>query len=246
MRKVLTFDDVALVPMFNNIESRTQPNLSTRLTKNVKMKIPILAANMDSVIGKDLAKVLKRRGSVPILHRFYDKWDDVNDLVTSLRGKCFVSIGVNDSLFDLTDFDTPPLGFVLDIAHGHSKAAMEVIQTLKRDSPLSEQFRDGEMSIIAGNVCTQRAYVDLVAAGADAVKVGVGPGAACTTRQVTGFGVSQFSAIQDCAEAVMPYKIPIIADGGIRTSGDIVKALAAGADYILIVTGKLQTLLLAV
>lgn len=110
MRKVLTFDDVALVPMFNNIESRTQPNLSTRLTKNVKMKIPILAANMDSVIGKDLAKVLKRRGGVPILHRFYDKWDDVNDLVTSLRGKCFVSIGVNDSLFDLTDFDTPPLG----------------------------------------------------------------------------------------------------------------------------------------
>src|SRR6185295_13868048 len=97
-----------------------------------------------------------------------------------------------------------------------------------------------DKEIIAGNVCTAMAYHDLVNAGADAVKVGVGPGAACTTRMVTGFGIPQFTAVQDCAQIAEKLRVPLIADGGIRTSRDVVLALAAGASTVMV--GKLFAL----
>ena len=228
MRKVLTFNDVALVPQYNNISSRREPNLKTKLTSKVELQIPILAANMDSVIGIDLAKLLLRRGSIPLLHRFYKNAEDRAKDVTELSGNCFVSIGVNTPLEDISNLSPNPYGVVIDIAHGHSKDVRELILKIKSHN------RYKYWQVIAGNVCTSGGYIDLVSAGADAVKIGVGPGAACTTRQVTGFGISQFSAIQDCANQVKKYKVPIIADGGIRNSGDIVKALAAGASTVMI------------
>ncbi len=121
------------------------------------------------------------------------------------------------------------MGACIDVAHGHSDRMFQFIQELKRTHPDKE--------IIAGNVCTAMAYHDLVNAGADAVKVGVGPGAACTTRMVTGFGVPQLSAIYDCAKIAEKLRVPLIADGGIRNSRDVVLALAAGASTVMI--GKL-------
>lgn len=233
MKKAYTFDDVALVPQFNNVPSRTEPVLETWLTKNRKVHIPLICANMDSAISEELADILIAQGSVPIFHRFTDfelqaKW------VKKYGYRTFISCGIQMQKIDETRalLDMGAAGVCIDVAHGHSDRMFSFIQELKRTHP--------DKDIIAGNVCTAMAYHDLVNAGADAVKVGVGPGAACTTRMVTGFGVPQFSAIDDCAQIAEKLRVPLIADGGIRTSRDVVLALAAGASTVMI--GKLFAL----
>lgn len=226
----LTYDDVALVPQFNNVTSRLDPSLNTWLTKDITMSIPILAANMDSVISDELAEVLIQYGSIPMFHRFADSSDRIEQLRKFPYS--FISTGIgeeeNKKLYHVLD-NSKPLGILIDIAHGHDYRVLRFIEDLKSTG------RD--LQIIAGNVCTPGGYRDLVNAGADAVKVGVGPGAACTTRMVTGFGVPQFTAVYDIAQEAKKYRVPIIADGGIRGSRDIVLALAAGASSVMI--GKL-------
>jgi IMP dehydrogenase len=233
MKRAYTFDDVALVPQFNNIPSRTEPNLESWLTRNLKVKMPLIASNMDSVIGDGLADILIENGSMPIFHRFTDfasqiKW------VKKFGDKTFVSCGIHTQSMDETSelLNLGALGVCIDVAHGHSDKMFHMIENLKKKHPNKE--------IIAGNVCTPMAYHDLVNAGADAVKVGVGPGSACTTRMVTGFGVPQFSAIYECAKIAEKLRIPLIADGGIRSSRDVVLSLAAGASSVMI--GKLFAL----
>lgn len=228
MRHALTYDDVALVPQFNNIPSRTEPSLETWLTKNLKIDMPLLAANMDTVISDDLAEVLIAHGSMPIFHRFTPFEEQVK-WVKKFKEKTFISCGILklDETRQLLDLGAA--GVCIDVAHGHSDRMFKHIQELKKTHPDKE--------VIAGNVCTAMAYHDLVNAGADAVKVGVGPGAACTTRMVTGFGVPQFTAVQDCARIAEKLRVPLIADGGIRTSRDVVLALAAGASTVMV--GKL-------
>jgi len=233
MRHCLTYDDVALVPQFNNIPSRTEPSLESWLTKKIKIAIPLLAANMDTVISEELAEILITQGSIPIFHRFtpleeQEKW------VKKFKDKTFVSCGIQKLDETRKLLDLGALGVCIDVAHGHSDRMFKHIEELKKSHPDKE--------VIAGNVCTAMAYHDLVNAGADAVKVGVGPGAACTTRMVTGFGIPQFTAVQDCARIAEKLRVPLIADGGIRTSRDVVLALAAGASTVMI--GKLlaQTL----
>jgi len=233
MKKAFAFEDVALVPQFNNIPSRTEPSLETWLTKDRKIHMPLLASNMDSVIGEELADILIENGSIPIYHRFTDfaaqvKW------VEKYRDKTFISCGFQTNKIEETHklLDLGAVGVCVDVAHGHSNRMFRLIEELKRTHP--------DKDIIAGNVCTPMAYHDLVNAGADAVKVGVGPGAACTTRIVTGFGVPQFSAIYECARIAEKLRIPLIADGGIKSSREVVLALAAGASSVMI--GKLFAL----
>lgn len=231
MREALTFDDVALVPRFNNVESRTEPNLSTWLTRNLRVGMPLVPANMDTVIGTELAKILVANGGIPIFHRF-TSLENQKKWVEEFNGKVVLSCGVGkfDEISSLADLG--PVGLCIDVAHGHSNRMVHLLEQIKAAYPTLE--------IIAGNVCTARAYHDLVNAGADAVKVGIGPGAACTTRVVTGFGVPQFTAIRDCAEEAQHFRVPVIADGGIRNSSDVVKALAAGASTVMM--GKMFAL----
>lgn len=233
MRKGHTFDDVALVPQFNNVPSRTEPNLETWLTKDLKIKCPLLAANMDTVIGEELADILIENGTLPIFHRF-TSFEDQLKWVKKYEHKTFVSCGIQPHKIDDIRklLDAGALGVCIDVAHGHSDKMFHTIEMIKQTHPNKD--------IIAGNVCTAMAYHDLVNAGADAVKVGVGPGAACTTRLVTGFGVPQFTAIEECAHVAEKLRIPLIADGGIRNSRDVVLALAAGASSVMI--GKLFAL----
>lgn len=115
---------------------------------------------------------------------------------------------------------------VIDTAHGHSKGVIEAVKKVKAKYP--------DLQVIAGNVATAEATVELIEAGADAIKVGIGPGSICTTRVVAGIGVPQITAVYDCAKAARPYGIPVIADGGIKYSGDITKAIAAGASVVMI------------
>lgn len=229
--KAYTFDDIALVPQFNNVPSRTEPVLETWLTKNRKIQMPLVCANMDTAISNDLADLLIKEGTLPIFHRFTDfevqqKW------VKKYGENTFISCGIQKLDETRKLLDLGAAGVCIDVAHGHSDKMFQFIQELKRTHP--------DKDVIAGNVCTAMAYHDLVNAGADAVKVGVGPGAACTTRMVTGFGVPQFTAIYDCAQIAEKLRVPLIADGGIRSSRDLVLALAAGASTVMI--GKLFAL----
>ncbi len=233
MKQAYTFDDVALVPQFNNIPSRTEPSLQTWLTKETKIGMPLLASNMDSVISQELADILLANGSIPIFHRFTDfetqaKW------VKKYENKIFISSGIKIEKINETRklLDMGALGVCIDVAHGHSDMMINYIEELKKKHPKKQ--------IIAGNVCTPMAFHDLVNAGADAVKVGIGPGAICTTRIVTGFGVPQFSAILECAKVASKLRAPLIADGGIQKPRDVVLALAAGASTVMI--GKLFAL----
>jgi len=234
LEKGYTFDDVCLVPQFNNVPSRTEPSLDSWLTKNRKVKIPILCSNMDTAISHDLAEILVKAGSTPIYHRFTADTKDQKDWVKKWGEQTFVSCGVREDQLELVSelFDLGAAGVCVDVAHGHSQQMLHFVEKLKKAHPDKE--------VIAGNVCTPMAYHDLVNAGADAVKVGIGPGAACTTRVITGFGVPQFSAIYECAKVGEKLRVPLIADGGIRTSKDVVLALAAGASTVML--GKLFAL----
>lgn len=219
-----TFSEVCIEPVFNNVGSRNKVTLETNLCKGVRMDIPILASNMDTVIGGELASTLTHYGSIPIFHRFTD-FEQKTKWIAKFPN-CFISAGIKEE--DLKEsvrlVEMHGLrGVCIDIAHGHDSRMKQAIDTLKRAGA----------KVIAGNVCSRDAYKDLCEWGADAVKVGVGPGAACTTRATTGFGVPQFTAIYEIGKEAQKLHVPFIADGGISGPDDIVKALAAGASSVM-------------
>ena len=228
MRRFLTFDDVGLIPKFNRITSRMNTNIETTLGKD-KYKSPFIPANMDSVIGPELADLCKERGAPIIFHRFAP----IETQVAWIQQfpEAYASIGATNTTDFIPLYDAGCRRFCIDIAHGHSQVVLDTIKVLKKKDP--------NLQIIAGNVCTYEGVMDLSKAGADIVKVGVGPGAACITRMMTGFGVPQFSAIQDCYKAkkdieiIYKGSVHLIADGGIKHPRDAVLALAAGADAVM-------------
>jgi IMP dehydrogenase len=188
------------------------------------MDIPILASNMDTVIGEELAHTMTHYGSIPIFHRFTDFEQKIKWIAKFPN--CFISAGIKEDelkesvrLVEMHGLR----GVCIDIAHGHDSRMKQAIDTLKRAGA----------KVIAGNVCSRDAYKDLCEWGADAVKVGVGPGAACTTRATTGFGVPQFTAVYEIGKEAQKLHVPFIADGGISGPDDIVKALAAGASSVM-------------
>ncbi len=352
----LTFDDVLLVPQRSAVRSRADVSTATRLSRHIKMEIPIVSANMDTVTEWQMAVAMARAGGIGIIHRFMTPEREAEEVRRAKRVESHIvenpytiepgataeaarqmmaryGIGglvvidednrpvgiltrrdlelagrtelVHELMTPAARLITAPAGttleearrilhqhrleklplvdadgrlaglitskdilralehphatkdakgrlrvgaavgvqqgfleraallleagadvIVVDIAHGHSEHCINAVRTLRKTFP--------EAEIIAGNVASAEGTRDLIEAGADAIKVGVGPGSICITRIVTGFGVPQLSAVAECAEAARPYGVPIIADGGIRNSGDIVKALAAGAESVMI------------
>lgn len=229
MRRFLTFDDVGLIPRLNTIASRLDVKTDTTLGRNV-YKTPFIPANMDSVICADLANVCMRRGAPIVCHRFMLIEEQIK--FHKDFPNAFMSIGISKdtNTFDKL-YEAGVRRFTIDIAHGHSASVIDIIKSIKA--------RDSECVVMAGNVCTGAGFHDLALAGTDIVKVGVGPGAACTTRIMTGVGVPQFSAIRECAEAknALFYgkgvKCDLVADGGIKYPRDACLALAAGADAVM-------------
>jgi IMP dehydrogenase len=226
----LTFDDVLLIPKKTKIISRSNISLETQLTPKIKLKIPVISANMDTVTEFTMAIALAKEGGIGIIHRFLTIDQEVEQVRAVKKEGCLVgaAIGIKQDCFDRTAalIKAGVDVIVLDIAHGHSIHLFKVLKEL------TAKFT--KMEFIAGNVATAEGALDLISCGAAAVKVGIGPGAQCTTRIVTGSGVPQLTAIEDCVEAARDHGIPIIADGGIRTSGDMTKALAAGASTVMI------------
>ncbi len=351
----LTFDDVLLVPKRSPIVSRSQTSLKTKLSANIKINIPIISANMDSVTESDMASALAREGGIGIIHRFMTIEDQVKEVLRVKRSESVIieqpyTIGPNNTIKEantimsekgisgllveddnkrlcgiltrrdivfeknlntevsslmtkdvisakvgttteqakeilhkykveklpIIDEEKKIFGLitgkdilkiekypnaskdkkgrllvgaavgvkgdylertedllnngadiiVVDIAHGHSDNAINTVKMIKKAFPTCE--------LMAGNVATEKGTEDLIKAGVDAVKVGVGSGSICITRIVTGSGVPQLTAIVDSAKIAKEYDIPIISDGGTRTSGDLTKALAAGASSVMI------------
>jgi IMP dehydrogenase len=239
--RALTYDDVLIVPQKSDVRSRREPDLSTRLTKNIKISKPFISANMDTITETDMAIAMHNEGGFGILHRFMSISDQVAQIEKmKAAGVRYLgaSIGVNQDFKDRAKglIDAGVNVMTIDIAHGHSVSMLETLKWLKDTYPSVE--------VIAGNVATPQATRDLIEAGADAIKVGIGPGSMCTTRIITGCGVPQLTAVALCAEVAIAADVPLIADGGIKTSGDVVKALAAGADTVMlgsILSGTLET-----
>ena len=351
----LTFDDVLLVPKYSDITSRTQTDLSTKLSRNISLNIPYISANMDTVTESSMAIVMAREGGIGIIHRFLSIEEEVKEvlkvkrsasvmienpysigpdktireaieyaedqgvsglLVTNSESELVGILTDRDIIFasdksklvkdlmtkdvitskpgitledakeilhkhrieklplvddsnhvkglitsnDITNIENYPKAskdkkgrplvgaavgvkgdfmerteslleadtdiIVVDIAHGHSENAVNTVKHIKKAFPNCE--------LIAGNVATAQGVEDLIKAGVDAVKVGVGSGSICITRVITGSGVPQLTAVMDCAKIGRENDVPIISDGGTRNSGDATKALAAGASSVMI------------
>ena len=225
LMEAYTFDDVALVPKYSTLTSRMDPSLETWLTSERKIAMPLLASNMDTVMGDDIAEVLVENGGMPIMHRFCSL-DQQVEWCKKFADNMFISAGFNDYDNLGPCFDAGAAGVCLDVAHGHTSMMIDMIKHVKENYP--------DKLVMAGNISSPLGLKDLVEAGADAVKTGVGPGAACSTRKVTGFGIPQFSAIQSTADLGRKMGVPVVADGGIRNSRDVVLALAAGATTVMV------------
>jgi len=234
-KKALTFDDVIMIPRFNKIKSRKDVSLLTRFTKNHNIEAPIVSANMDTVTEHLMMCEMRKLGGIGIMHRFMTPEEAMRNIdnyyISAEDGivhdsLCAVSIGVgSDSDELLSIYKRMNVDIIcIDVAHGHCEQVISMIKKLKDET---------RADVIAGNVCTREGTRDLIEAGADAIKVGIGPGSLCTTRRVTGCGLPQFDAIVRCAEVAYEYDVPVIGDGGIRYSGDAAKALAAGAETVM-------------
>jgi IMP dehydrogenase len=240
--KGLTYDDVLIVPSKSAVRSRKDPALTTRITRRHRAEMPFISANMDTVTESEMAVAMSGLGGLGILHRFMSveaQVQEVRKVKESGAKLVAASIGVNEEGRSRAEALVREGANILtiDIAHGHSIAMIETLKWLR------DKFGDG-VDLIAGNVATPEATVELIEAGADAIKVGIGPGSMCTTRIITGAGVPQLTAVAWCSEAARAHGVPIIADGGLRASGDVVKALAAGAESVMLgslLAGTLET-----
>jgi len=230
LRTGLSYGDVLLIPHRSPVDSRSDVDLSTSFTPSIDLETPLVSAAMDTVTESDLAIALSQAGGLGVLHRFLtpDEQATQVETVTAADEQVAAAVGINEDHVARAEAVVAAGvdALVVDVAHGHLERPLSVV------AELDEAFPDTDL--VAGNVATPEGVEDLAAAGADCVKVGIGPGSHCTTRKVAGAGVPQLTAVDDCATAADAADVTICADGGIRTSGDAVKALMAGADTVML------------
>jgi IMP dehydrogenase len=240
----LTFDDVLLMPCHSQMSSRRAPALDSKVTKNFTLKTPIISSNMDTVTEYQMAIKMAQMGGMGILHRFMSPEEQIRQvklMVEAIRPlglPVAASIGVKEEGMKRADMlaDAGVDILTIDIAHGDSVMMFETLSYVKKKYP--------KIDVIAGNTAMPEGVRGLIEHGADAVKVGIGPGSMCTTRIITGCGVPQLTAVAMCVLEARKHNVPVIADGGIKTSGDMVKAFAAGAHTVMLgsmLSGCLET-----
>ena len=243
-KKGLTFDDVLLIPA----ESHVLPNevkLDTKLAPNLQLHIPLISAGMDTVTEGNMAIAMAENGGLGVIHKNLSIEAQVEE-VKKAKGKAVdpnlphpavddqgrllaaAAVGVTSDTFERAEslLKAGADAIVIDTAHGHSAGVLRKIKEIREHFP--------NATLIAGNVATGEGTAALFDAGVDVVKVGIGPGSICTTRIVAGVGVPQITAIYDAASVAQKYGKKIIADGGIKYSGDVVKALAAGGNAVML------------
>lgn len=244
VKEGLTFDDVLLIPAESHVLPN-EVNLHTELAPNLKLKIPLISAGMDTVTEGAMAIAMALQGGLGVIHKNMSinaqagevanvknviVPSDVSKAAVDENNRLLVAaaIGVTSDTFERAEalLENGADAIVIDTAHGHSAGVLRKIKEIRDHFP--------NVTLIAGNIATGDAARALFDAGVDVVKVGIGPGSICTTRVVAGVGVPQITAIYDAATAAREYHKPIIADGGIKYSGDIVKALAAGGNAVML------------
>ena len=228
----LTFDDVLLLPNYSQIK-REEIDVSVKLSDGIKLGIPLLSAPMDTVTTSAMAIALGKLGGLGVIHRNMTIEDQKQEVIKAKRESVFVgaAVGIGQDLAERVDSlvasGTDVL--VIDSAHGYSKWVIEATQFISKKHP--------DVVLVSGSIASSAGAKALIEAGADALRVGMGPGSICSTRIVAGMGVPQITAILETVSIAKKYNIPVISDGGLRFSGDIVKALASGAS--LVMTGSL-------
>ncbi|HXW60321.1 MAG TPA: guanosine monophosphate reductase [Myxococcota bacterium] len=220
----ITFDDVLLVPAYNHYDSRRLVDISMAdKTGKLTLSLPLMTSNMDTITGSAMANFIGSKGGIGVLHRFMSIEENLS-VFKACNDKTFVSVGCSEKELLRAEAlrDAGASYFCIDVAHAHAKYVGNMLKRLREITP------DG--CIMAGNVATYAAADFLSSCGADIIKVGIGGGSVCSTRIKTGFGVPMLTSIKECRRVDRS----IVADGGIRTSGDIVKALAFGADFVML------------
>ncbi len=230
IKEALTFDDVTLTPKYSEILP-SDVDTSIKLTKTLKLKIPILSSAMDTVTESKMAIEIAKAGGIGVIHRNLNIKDQIKEIKKVKKNNLLVGAAVGAGPNELKrarailkeNIDI----IVVDTAHGHTKKVGEIIKFIKKN-------RNRKTALCAGNIATPDAAKFLMKLGVDIIKVGIGPGSICTTRLVAGIGVPQLSAILNVRNGIKNKKVKIISDGGIKYSGDLAKAFAAGADAVMI------------
>jgi len=230
IKEALTFDDVTLAPNYSEILP-SETNTSTKLSKNLTLKIPLISSAMDTVTEGRMAIAIAEKGGIGVIHRNLSIKKQIDEIRKVKNKKFLVGAAVGASLEEhkraerilKENLDL----IVVDTAHGHTKKVSDIIKKIVKIKPK-------KTTLCAGNIATAEAAKFLIKLGVDIIKVGIGPGSICTTRLVAGIGVPQLSAIINVKKGIGNSKTAIIADGGIKFSGDIAKAFAAGADAVMI------------
>ncbi len=230
IKEALTYDDVLLTPKYSEILP-SEVLTTTKISKNLRLKIPIISSAMDTVTESNMAIAIAKQGGIGIIHRNLD----INKQISEIRKVKLKNLNVGAAVGAGPDEIKRAEAIlkenvdliVVDTAHAHTKKVAEIIRKIKK-------FKSKKTALCAGNIATAEAAKFLSKLGVDVIKVGIGPGSICTTRLVAGIGVPQLSAILEAKKGINKKNITLIADGGIKFSGDISKALAAGADAVMI------------
>ena len=226
MQEGITFDDVLLVPAYSEVLPR-EVSLKGRFSRNIGLESPFASAAMDTVTEASMAIAMARKGGIGVIHKNMSAQMQADEVskVKAEGLKVAAGVGITADVLERVEklAKAGVDAIVLDSAHGHSKGVLDALKAVKAAFPA--------LDVVVGNIATAAAAKDLIAAGADGLKVGIGPGSICTTRIVAGVGMPQLTAIADVADVAGD--IPVIADGGLRYSGDVVKALAAGASCVM-------------
>lgn len=232
MRKALTYDDVLLIPQYSDIKSRKEIDIGNTLHENMVLDLPVISSPMDTVSESDMAHAMCTAGGLTIIHR-YNTIGEQCKIVRNARSlidknqPVGAAVGVTGDYLErtLNLFDSGANVICIDVAHGHHVLVKNAIESIRSEL-------GNNLHIMAGNVATREGFEAIADWGADSVRCNVGGGSICSTRIQTGHGMPGLQTIFDCAQSDREAKI--IADGGIRSSGDIVKALAAGADFVML------------
>ena len=228
IKEALTFDDVLLVPRYSSVLP-SETNLNVDLGYNLKLKIPFISSAMDTVTEARMATAIAQSGGLGIIHRNLSIINQSKEIKKVKKKNLLVGAAVGTGSDDLNRtrsiIEAGVDLIVIDTAHGHSDKVIKILSKIKKINL--------KKPICVGNIATAEAAMKLYNEGADILKVGIGPGSICTTRMIAGIGVPQISAILDVKKSMKNKNIKIISDGGIKFSGDIVKAIAAGADAIM-------------
>jgi IMP dehydrogenase len=226
VKEALSFDDVLLVPKYSEVKSRRTPDLTSKLSDELIFDLPVISSPMDTITESEMASSMATHGGLGVIHRYNTVAEQV-ELTKNCKGTRAAAIGVSGDFEEraLAAYDAGAKILCVDIAHGHHVLMKNALTRLR-------EIFGGSVHIMAGNVATLEGFNDLASWGANSIRVGIGGGSICSTRLVSGHGVPTFQSILECSRT--EYDVKIIADGGIKTTGDIVKALAAGADFAMV------------